>query len=236
MTYTILGFCERTGQLGMGVATYSLAVGSLCPAIVSNAGVLTAQSNLNPEMRTLGASLLAAGASAAHTCASLVQADSHPDYRQFGVLDIYGRGAAATGSQTRPWTGHRITPNCVALGNVLDGEQVVAAMEAAFHESEAESLSERLLRALEAGRDAGGQVGSRGHVTERSAYLVVHGRAPVAELDLRVDSHPDAVTAMRELHDEFQPYLAFHRQRHLDPASAPPQEAFVAGLNRSAAS
>ena len=33
MTYTIVGRCARTGQLGVGITTYSLAVGGYCPAI-----------------------------------------------------------------------------------------------------------------------------------------------------------------------------------------------------------
>lgn len=230
MTYTILGWCEQTGRLGVGIATYSLGVGGLCPAVVSGAGALTSQAFVNPELRVLGARLLSAGHPAGQTLAMLRDADPLSEYRQLAVLDAEGRGAAHTGSRTRPWTGHLIGRGYVALGNVLAGEQVTRAMAEAFEASAGQPLADRLMLALEAGRDAGGQVGGQGHLPERSAALLVHARAPYAELDLRVDLHDDAVTALRAMHEEYRPYVAFHRLRHLDPASAPPQEQFVAEL------
>src|ERR671933_1932073 len=81
MTYTILGHCVRTGALGIGVATYSLAVGGLCPAIRSNVGVLTSQAFVNPELRGLGAALLASGFPAEQVVAQLKAADSRIEYR-----------------------------------------------------------------------------------------------------------------------------------------------------------
>ena len=61
MTYTIVGSCGRTGQLGVGIATYSLAVGALAPAVASNAGALTSQAFVNPELRALGLRLMSDG-------------------------------------------------------------------------------------------------------------------------------------------------------------------------------
>ena len=77
---------------------------------------------------------------------------------------------------------------------------------------------------------AGGQVGGSGHLPERSAALIVRGRSPAEELDLRVDSHPEAVAQLRALREEWAPYRAFHHLRHVDPARAPPQEQFVTEL------
>lgn len=230
MTYTMLGFCERTGRLGVASTTYSLGVGGLCPFAVGNAGVGASMAFVNPELRVLGANLLAAGHSAPAALAGMKAADPLVAFRQLGVLDALGRGAAFTGGRTRAWAGHRIGAGWVALGNVLAGEGVLEAMARAYEAAAGEELAERLLRALEAGRDAGGQVGGHGHLPERSASLLVHHRAAWAEVDLRIDLHDDAVTALRAAWDEYRPYVAFHRLRHLDPANAPPQEAFVAEL------
>ena len=231
MTYTIIGSYGRTGQLGVGIATYSLAVGALAPAVASNAGALTSQAFVNPELRALGLRLMSDGCPADLVVSTLKAADPQIEFRQIGVVDAYGRGAAFTGSSTRPWTGHKAGPGYVALGNVLAGEVVVDRMAAAFEQAADCSLDERLLRALEAGRDAGGQVGGKGHLPERSASLLVHGHQPLPILDLRVDLDDDAVTSMRTLHQEFMPYLAFHHLRHISPEKAPPQEVFVAELN-----
>jgi uncharacterized Ntn-hydrolase superfamily protein len=230
VTYTVLGHCERTGRLGIGIATYSIAVGGLCPAIASQRGVLTSQAFVNPELRALGGKLIADGHPAANVIELLKPADANIEFRQLGTVDAYGRAAAHTGQRTRAWSGHRIGPHHVALGNVLAGEQVVAAMSVVFDAAADAPLAERLLRALEAGRDAGGQVGSKGHLPERSAALLVHDRSPIAELDLRVDLHDEAVGELRRIYTEYEPYLAFHRLRHIDPGKAPPQEVFVAEL------
>jgi uncharacterized Ntn-hydrolase superfamily protein len=58
MTYTLLARCPRTGALGVGIATYSLAVGSKCPAIASNVGAMTTQAFVNPTLKALGLRLL----------------------------------------------------------------------------------------------------------------------------------------------------------------------------------
>lgn len=51
-----------------------------------------------------------------------------------------------------------------------------------------------------------------------------------ALIDLRVDGHGDAVTELRRLYVEFEPYVAFHALRWRTPAEAQPQEGFVAAL------
>lgn len=232
MTYTILASCEATGRLGVAATTYSLGVGGLCPFAVGGVGVGASMAFVNPELRVLGAELLAAGHSAAAVISGMKASDPLAEFRQLGALDALGRGAAHTGERTRPWSGHRIGRGYLVLGNVLAGEQVLEAMAQAYEGAAEAPFAERLMRALEAGRDAGGQVGGQGHLPERSASILVHHRARWAELDLRIDLHDDAVTALRAAYDEYLPYVAFHRQRHLDPASAPPQEAFVAGLAR----
>jgi uncharacterized Ntn-hydrolase superfamily protein len=70
---------------------------------------------------------------------------------------------------------------------------------------------------------------------ERSAHLLVHEADEHPAIDLRVDSHPDAVTELRCLLDEFRPYIPFYRQRWKDPARAAPQDAFVRSLPSSRA-
>jgi uncharacterized Ntn-hydrolase superfamily protein len=231
MTYTVVARCARSGALGIGVATYSLAVGGLCPVVVSGTGALASQAFVNPTLKTLGARLLRAGHPAAQVMELLRGADPDFAWRQVAVVDRRGGTACHTGPQCRAWAGHVAGPGYVACGNVLRDEGVARAMAAAFEADPAAALGERLLRAIEAGRDAGGQAGGAGHLPERSAALLVHEAAEEhAALDLRVDGHADAVTELRRLHDEFAPYVAFHALRWRNPSAAPPQERFVAGL------
>ncbi len=231
MTYTLLARCPHSGALGVGIATYSLAVGGLCPVVISGVGAMTSQAFVNPTLKTLGARLLSAGHPAAQVLEMLRGADPHFVFRQVAVLDRRGEVAMHTGARCRAWAGHVAGQGFVACGNVLRDAGVAEAMAAAFAAAPGASLAERLLRGLEAGRDAGGQVGGAGPLPERSAALLVH--APEEEhalIDLRVDSHAKAVEELRRLHDEFAPYVAFHALRWRDPAAAPPQEQFVASL------
>lgn len=230
MTYTLLGRCARTGAIGIGIATYSLAVGASAPQVVRGKGAVASQAWANPQLRTLGASLLDLGHTAPHTLKLLVESDPKIAFRQVAVLDRRGDGACHTGPSTRPWAGHRIGPDYVACGNVLASAAVVEAIADAFESSAQEDLAERLLRGIEAGRDAGGQAGGAGHLPERSAAIIVYGVEEHAQNDLRIDMHPDAVTALRELFTTYAPYIAYRKQRWRNPETALPQEQFVASL------
>ena len=88
------------------------------------------------------------------------------------------------------------------------------------------------MRALEAGCDAGGQVGNDGHLTERSAGLFVYGAYDHAELDLRVDLHDKAVDELRRAFEEYDLYRGYYRDRGKNPRDAVPQDVFVASLTR----
>lgn len=147
-----------------------------------------------------------------------------------GIIDRWGNIACHTGTSTRGWSGHRVGDGFAALGNVLKDEDVVHTMAKTFTAGTEIDLAERIMLALEAGRSAGGQHGNDGPLPERSASLLLHEKDEHPALDLRVDSHPDAVGEMRGLLEEFRPYIPFYRQRWLEPAMAVPQDAFVKDL------
>jgi uncharacterized Ntn-hydrolase superfamily protein len=230
LTYTIIARCPRRGELGIAIATYSIGVGGLCPQIASNIGAMSSQAFVNPELRPLAINLLSAGHNAASALDVTMQSDPLREFRQVGIIDREGRSAVFTGTSTRSYSGHRIGTGYAVFGNVLADEDVLGAMASAFEGSGDEQFTERLMRSLEAGRQAGGQKGGSGPLPERSASILVHGASEVAELDLRIDMHTDAVGELRGLFNYYQPYGAYHRKRWLDPASAQPQEAFVAAL------
>jgi uncharacterized Ntn-hydrolase superfamily protein len=227
MTYTLVARCPKSGAFGIGIATYSLAVGAKCPAIATGVGALTTQAFVNQTFKALGLRLLSQGHPAAQVLDLLRGSDPDFEFRQVAIIDRRGDAVCHTGTRTRPWSGHHIGDGFVALGNVLKGEAVVAAMADAYRASETHEFAERIMRALEAGRAAGGQHGLDGPLPERSAGLLVHEGEEHALLDLRVDSHPDAVNELRRVLDEFKPYVPFYRQRWREPANALPQDAFV---------
>jgi uncharacterized Ntn-hydrolase superfamily protein len=228
MTFTVIGRCPRSGRLGVGLATFSLAVGGYCPAIRAGLGAVSSQAFVNPRLAPLALNLLALGHTAQRVMAMLSAEDPHIAYRQIGLVDGAGMGAAHTGDRTRPWAGHLVGDGFLVMGNVLAGPHVLEAMAKAFATQAGAELDERLLAALAAGRDAGGQQAADGsHLPERSASLHVHHDEPVAELDLRVDVHTTAVDELQRVHGAYRPYLPYYALRARRPDQTPPQDVWA---------
>jgi uncharacterized Ntn-hydrolase superfamily protein len=234
VTYTVMARCPRTGHLGLGIATYSIAVGLYCNGIRANVGATMSQAFVNQGNNGLALRLLEQGFSPQRVLAELAGNDPDHDYRQIAIIDREGNAVAHTGPKTRGWSGHKLGPGLVAFGNVLAGPEVVDAITDGFLAEPEAALERRLLRALEAGRDAGGQVGGSGHLTERSAALIVYSDFDYADLDLRVDLHDKAIDELRRIFEEYDPYRAYYRDRGKHPRTAVPQEVFAASLKSPA--
>jgi uncharacterized Ntn-hydrolase superfamily protein len=221
-TFTIAARCARTRRLGIGIATRSLAVGTRCSYIKPDVGIVVVQATSNPPLGYLGVKLLEVGYSAPKVLRELEDSDIHLQYRQVAVIDALGHAAAFTGKDNRPWAGHLVKDNHVALGNVLLGEHVVKAMSAAFEAAPDETLEERLLRGVEAGRDAGGQ-----HGGQKSAALLVYGQPSYPEIDLRVDEHKEPVAELRRIFDIYRPLVPYYNLHVTDPRGLPPYDVWV---------
>src|SRR3954447_1900260 len=157
MTFSIVGRVGGEGSRSWGVAVASkfLAVGSAVPAAQVDAGAVATQSLANLSYRPDGLALLAAGRSAQETLDALTSADAGRDQRQAGIVDREGRSATFTGPGCHAGAGGRAGPDYAAQGNILVGPEVVEEMERAWLASDGR-LADRLLAALAAGDDAGG--------------------------------------------------------------------------------
>ncbi|MCH9670100.1 MAG: DUF1028 domain-containing protein [Gammaproteobacteria bacterium] len=228
MTFTVIGHCPRTHQIGVGIATYSLAVGGYCPWGEGGLGVLSTQANVNPSLGPVALDALRGGAATQAVMDGLRAADPDFEYRQVGIVSHTGDVCVHTGERTRDWKGHLVGAGFLVMGNVLAGVSVLEAMASAFDGAVDEALEERLLRALEAGRDTGGQANKDGaRLSERSAGLCVYESERHPILDLRVDMHTHAVDELRRVHALYQPYVPYYALRHREPANAPPQDAWA---------
>jgi uncharacterized Ntn-hydrolase superfamily protein len=235
MTYSIIARCPRTGRLGLGITTYSIAAGGRCEGIIANAGICKTQAFINRGNDPFGVSLLAQGFTPAHVMRVLAKNDPEHEYRQIAILDREGNASAHTGSGTRRWCGHRIGAGYVAFGNALAGAHVLEAIAAGFTADPDALLEFRLLAALEAGRDAGGQAGAQGHLPERSAAIRVVAHPDYPDIDVRVDLHDQAVAELRRVLQEFKLYEVFYRERGRNPREAVTQDVFVARLEKARA-
>ena len=201
MTFSIIGRCERTGAFGAAITTSDLAVGSRCVRLAHGKGAVLSQHRTDSRLGDLGISLLKDGHEANDALARVCASSEHIDWRQVGVLDASGRAAVYHGRRMYSIYSHTARPNCLALGNILDNDGVTAAMADAFGADDASPLADKLMRALEAGRDAGGEVMGR----LKSAALRVSGEHGIDTYDLRIDiSAGDAVEDLRELYTAYR--------------------------------
>jgi uncharacterized Ntn-hydrolase superfamily protein len=180
-------------------------VGSLCPFVEAGVGAVATQAFVNPTFGPRGLRLLAEGLPAQQVLDVLVASDEGREHRQLHVVDRHGRTAAWTGRETVTWSGHSPRMGFSVAGNMLVGEPTIMMMAEAFEANRGIELAERLLRALEAGQEAGGDKRGR-----QSAALKVATTEEYAHLDIRVDDHPDPVAELRRLFEEAKKeYLPF---------------------------
>jgi len=132
MTYTIIGHYSRIGRLGVGITTYSLAVGGYCPSIRGDLVAVSSRAFANPGLRDVAMRSLDDGHSPAEVLQLIEPQDSHFDYHQVGIVDLDGTGIACTGGGTQPWAGHVIGAGSVPMGDSLSGRAIVQAMTAEF--------------------------------------------------------------------------------------------------------
>lgn len=218
-TFSITARCLRSGRLGVAIATRAMAVASRCPFVRAGIGAVTTQAYTDPRLGSTGIRLLALGFSARKVLHDLLESDAHHQHRQLGVVDRDGGTAAHTGSANHAWAGHRVAPHAVILGNGLAGPGVADAMMEAFHSGGGEDLEARLLRALEAGRDAGGQPEG-----QRSSGLLVYGTDPYPWVDLRVDEHAEPVGELRRIYTLYEPLREYFSLRPGRPELGSEQE------------
>ncbi len=216
---------------GVAVASKFLAVGSVVPAAAAGVGAVATQATANTTYSVQGLDLLRRGHPATDVIAALIGADPAREHRQLGVVDARGRGATFTGSACLAWAGGRTGPGYAAQGNILQGPAVVDALAEAF-EAAAGDLATRLLAALAAGDQAGGDRRGR----QSAALLVVrpeagYGGGDDRMIDLRVDDHPGPVAELERLVGLWRLYF------EAAPAAAllPVDEALTARVGRALA-
>jgi len=201
-------------MLGICAATSEIATGSRAPHVKARVGAVSSQAYPDPRLGKLAINLLEQGYSASKVLAEVVASDPYPDYRQIGVVDRDGNSAAYTGAKNADWAGHIIKKNYIAMGNYLVGEGVIKAMSETYEASAGQDLEERLVQAIEAGRNAGGQHGG----IQNAAALIVYDREVIPRTDLRVDWHDvDGIAELRRFWEMYKPLIPYYALRPLDP-------------------
>jgi uncharacterized Ntn-hydrolase superfamily protein len=207
-TFSILGYDPATGEVGGAVQSRVFSVGNGVLWAEAGIGVVATQAVVDVSYGPRGIELLREGLTPKAAVEALWESDPDPrpkDWtrqgRQLAIMDAKGNHFAFTGPKASAWAGSRGGSHCTAQGNILAGEEVVARMVEAFEETEGH-LSQRLMAALDAGQEAGGD--TRG--MQSAAMLIVKEGGGVwlnhdVVLRLQVDDHEQPLTELRRLVD-----------------------------------
>lgn len=202
-TFSIVARDPVTGALGAAVSTARLAVGNRVIHVEHNVGAIASQANTNPLLAKEALQRLQNGVTAKDALDAVLQADEKRDERQLSIIDAKGNVAAFTGTKPDDYKNHIIGKDFIVAGNILVGKETLEAMASAFDALKG-TLADRVMAALEAGQQAGGD--RRGKI---SAAIVVVNQAPSSNgyaknIDLRIDSSKDPVAELRVLYDAYK--------------------------------
>jgi len=199
MTFSIVARCPRTGQFGVAAATAMPAVGKLLTHAAAHVGAVATQAQINPYLGIDGLRFLREFSPAAEVLERLRRTDPCMSQRQCAVIDAQGHTACWTGEQCLPWAGSIAGEQFCVQGNRLKGREVLEAACEAFQRTAELPLVERLMEAVAAGDELGGD-----RHGESSATVYVVDREEYPLWDIRVDHHCDPVAELRRLHDVFE--------------------------------
>ena len=199
MTFSIVAYDPAEESWGVGVASKFLGVGGVVNWAQAGAGAVATQAFCRVSFGPDGLAMMAKGKSARETLDALLANDPKREHRQVGVIDRNGGTAAHSGRECYDWAGHIVGEGFSCQGNILAGQQVVTAMAEAYKAASGE-LADRLVAALLAGDDAGGD--RRG---KQGAGVVVvkvnggYGGDNDRYLDARIDDDPEPVKRLQKL-------------------------------------
>ncbi|PIJ50421.1 fimbrial assembly protein FimA [Erwinia sp. OLTSP20] len=216
MTFSVAARCAESGQLGIALSSSSIAVGARCPWLLAGVGAVSSQNITLPALGPMTLAHLEAGDLPEAALRKALAEDNFSQYRQLTVIDATGKTAAFSGEKTLGT--HHVAEglDCIAAGNMLASKAVINAMVTAFQQSRGE-LAGRLVTALRAGLQAGGEAGP---VHSAAVKVVDDYSWPV--VDLRIDwSESDPVGELEALWLAWEPQMQAYQVRALDPREAP---------------
>lgn len=198
-TYSIVARDSVTGEMGVAVQSNWFSVGSLVTWAEAGVGVVATQSFIDPAYGPLGLQLMRGGKTAPQALEALLTSDPGRDVRQVAMIDAHGNVAAHTGSRCIKDAGHLTGRDFSVQANLMLNDRVWGAMASAYSSARG-NLAERLLAALEAAQEAGGDIRGK----QSAAILIVRGTStgrPWADraMELRVEDHAEPLVELRRL-------------------------------------
>jgi uncharacterized Ntn-hydrolase superfamily protein len=157
-TFSLCAIDPATGQSGAAVTTRVPFVGRAVPWVRAGVGAVCTQASTVVEYGVKGLDLMDKGIEPKDAIAQLLSTDEGRESRQLGMIDMKGRAAAHTGKGNGNWAGSRQGHTYTVQANIMVGPEVVEAVAGSFEATEGTGmpLAERMILALEAGQQKGG--------------------------------------------------------------------------------
>ena len=216
MTFSLVARCAETGMFGLAISSSSPAVAARCAYTRAGVGAVASQNITNPELGPLTLDLLQSGMSAEEAIANAMRQEKYSDYRQVLAIDAQGNTAIYSGSNSLGiWTDAK-GKDVISAGNLLANENIPQAIVDGFEGSNGH-LGDRLIAALQAGLDAGGEAGE-----VHSAGMQICDKASWPIVDLRCDwTEGCPIAEIAKAWDVYKPQIEAYVQRAIDPREAP---------------
>jgi uncharacterized Ntn-hydrolase superfamily protein len=210
-TFSIVARDAQTGEMGVAVQSHWFSVGSIVAWGEAGVGVVATQSFVNPSFGQRGLELLKAGKTANEVVDELIASDEGRDVRQLAIVDSKGNSFAYTGSKCISGAGHVVGDNYSVQANMMLNNTVWGEMSKAFENTKGQ-LAERLVAALEAAQNVGGDIRGK----QSACLLVVKGEATGnlwedRVIDLRVEDNPEPIDEIKRLLSVYRAYEHMNR-------------------------
>jgi len=215
MTFSLVAR-DATGAFGAAICSSSPAVAARCVHLADGVGGVNSQNVTDPRLGPVLLTQLRDGRSAEQALQAVTDSTPNVDFRQLLVVDAGGRAAAYSGERALGLFGDATGDGVAAGGNMLATAEIPRLMVESFTAARGD-LEERLLAAMRAAMDAGGEAGP-----VHSAGLSVVRDAGWRVTDLRVDwIETDPVAELARLLQVWLPQRDDYVTRGLHPTAAP---------------
>jgi len=213
-TYSIVALDETTGELGVAVQSHWFSVGALVPWAQAGVGAVATQSFIKVAYGPEGLQLMREGKTAEEALTILLDQDEGKAVRQVGMVDAIGNIAVHTGKNCIDFAGHIVGKNYTVQANLMEKSTVPEVMANAF-ESTSGGLADRMLAALEAAQNEGGDLRGK----QSAAMLIVSGKPTGISykdvvLDLRIEDHPTPIKELKRLIRIHKAYIHANKGDH----------------------
>lgn len=185
-TWSAIAVDRSTGEIGIVGASCTFDVSGIA-SLVPGKGAIVVQAASNYFARMKGVGLMRENATAEEILAAMRDEQFEPEKQQYGVITLADDTPPVvySGSMIDDWHGSKLDKDFAVLGNILVGEDVITKAFAAFDKNRDVSLAQRLMLALNAGEEAGGD-NRCGTQYARSAFVAVYDPESGAIIKLSV--------------------------------------------------